>query len=322
MPGAGEVGSSSVGSTAGPQASSPSRAHPADLPIAIAIAIATSRLAPRPSHLPRPPSAVLGPPEGVPERNPNMRAISPVLCLVATLTTGLVLAPQGASAAAPQVAPTNLPEVQPTKPVAIKRIAKLEAKNGAAVPGERRNVEATLTAGQSPLAGKTVRFKVRGKEGGPNISIVLGTAVTNAQGKATLEWEVPELAQAGYTLAATFAGDDDTRAASDEANFAIFKAMTTFDVAYNYGALDAHGGPHFGTLLIALRRDSDDEALTKTFKVTINEGLPTQAIKDYTTTNGFVTVLLPSDTNTWKVKLQFFGDAANQATQHDKTYSH
>lgn len=250
-----------------------------------------------------------------------MRPIVPVLGLVASLTTGLVPAPQGARAAAPQVAPTN-PDLGPAKPVAIKRITKLEAKNAAAVPGERRNVEATLTAGQSPLAGKTVRFKIRGKAGGPNVGIILGTAVTNAQGKATLEWEVPELVQAGYTLAATFAGDDDTRAASDEANFAIFKGLTEFDVDYNYGALDAHGGPHFGTLLIALRRKSDDAALTKTFKVTINEGLPTEAIKDYTTTNGFVTVLLPSDTNTWKVKLQFFGDAANQATQHDETYSH
>lgn len=250
-----------------------------------------------------------------------MRAIVPVLGLVASLTTGLFFAPHGASAAAPQVAPTN-PDLGPVKPPTIKRITKLVAKNAAAMPGERRSVEATLTSGQSPLAGKSVRFKVRGKDDGPNISIVLGTAVTNAQGKATLEWDVPELAQAGYSLVATFAGDDDTRAASDEANFAMFKAHTTFDVAYNYGALDAHGGPHFGTLLIALRRDSDDEALTKTFKVTINEGQATEAIKDYTTTNGFVTVLLPSQTNTWKVKLQFFGDTANQATQHEKTYSH
>lgn len=251
-----------------------------------------------------------------------MRAIFPALGLVAILTTGFVLTPIGASAAAPQAEPANPPKAKPAKPIEIKKFAKLEARNAAAVPGETRKVEATLTAGQSPIAGKTVRFKVEGKNDGPNIAIVIGTAVTNAQGKATIEWKVPELAQAGYALKATFAGDDDTRAAADEANFAIIKGITKFDVDYSYGALDSHGGPHFGTLLVALRRQSDDQALTKTFKVTINEGQSTEAIKDYTTTNGFVTVLLPSQTNTWKVKIQFFGDAANQATQHDKTYSH
>jgi hypothetical protein len=251
-----------------------------------------------------------------------MRTVFPALGLVATLTTGLVLTPIGASAAAPQLEPTSPPTAKPTRPPEIKRLAKLEAKNGAAMPGETRTIEATLTSGQSPLAGKTVRFKLEGKSDGPNVSINLGTAVTNAQGKAKLEWEVPELAQAGYLLKATFAGDDDTRSASDEANFAVFKAVTKFDVAYNYGALDSHGGPHYGTLLIALRRESDDKALAKTFKVTINEGQSTEVIRDYTATNAFVTVLLPSQTNTWKVKIQFFGDAANQATQHDKTYSH
>jgi hypothetical protein len=33
-------------------------------------------------------------------------------------------------------------------------------------------------------------------------------------------------------------------------------------------------------------------------------------------------VILPTATNTWKVKIQFFGDAANQGVQHEKTYSH
>jgi hypothetical protein len=251
-----------------------------------------------------------------------MRAIFPALGLVATLTTGAVLTPVDASAAAPQVQPADRPQAKPTKPIEIKKIAKLEAKNAAAVPGETRKLEATLTAGQSPIAGKRVYFRLQGKNDGPSVDINIGSAVTNAQGKASLEWKVPELAQAAYALKTTFAGDDDTRAASDDANFAAFKGITKFDVSYNYGALDAHGGPHFGTLLIALRRESDDEALTKTFKVTINEGQSTEAIKDYTTTSGFVTVLLPTQTNTWKVKIQFFGDATYQAVQHDKTYSH
>ncbi|MBC8071921.1 MAG: Ig-like domain repeat protein [Deltaproteobacteria bacterium] len=252
-----------------------------------------------------------------------MRAVSPTLGLFAALATVFLLAPIGVSEAAPpQMQPKDRPQVEPAKPVVIKKFTKLETKNAAAVPGETRNVEATLKAGQSPLAGKTVRFRFKGKNDGPSANFDIGSAVTNAQGKATIAWKVPELAQAAYSLEATFAGDDDTRAASDEANFALFKGTTKFDVDYNYGALDSHGGPHFGTLLIALRRQSDDAALTKTFKVTINEGQSTQAIKDYTTTSGFVTVLLPDQTNTWKVKIQFFGDSANQATQHDKTYSH
>jgi hypothetical protein len=252
-----------------------------------------------------------------------MRAISPALGLLATLTTAFLFAPIGTSQAAPQMQPTtNQPQARPAKPVEIKKVATLEAKNAAAVPGETRTVEATLKAGQNPIAGKRVYFQLKGKDDGPSASFNMGSAVTNAQGKATLAWKVPELAQAGYALKARFAGDDDTGAASDEANFAIFKGITKFDVDYSYGALDAHGGPHFGTLLIALRRQSDNKALTKTFKVTINEGESTEAIKDYTTTSGFVTVLLPTQTNTWKVKIQFFGDAANQATEHKKTYSH
>jgi len=251
-----------------------------------------------------------------------MRAIFPALGLVATLTTVSLLTPFGASAAAPQMQPVDRPQAKPVKPIEIKKVAKLDAKNAAAVPGETRKLEATLTAGQSPIAGKTVQFKLQGKNDGPSVNINIGSAVTNAQGKATIDWKVPELAQAAYALKASFAGDDDTGAASDEASFAAVKGITKFDVDYSYGALDAHGGPHFGTLLVALRRKSDDKALTKTFKVTINEGQSTEAIKDYTTTNGFVTVLLPTQTNTWKVKIQFFGDAANQATQHDKTYSH
>lgn len=252
-----------------------------------------------------------------------MRAVSPALVRFAALTTAFLLTPIGVSEAAPpQMQPSDRPQVEPTQPVVIKKITKLEAKNTAAVPGETRNVQATLKAGQNPLAGKTVHFRFTGKGDGPSASFDIGSAVTNAQGKATVAWKVPELAQAAYRLEATFAGDDDTRAASDEANFGIIKGITEFDVDYSYGALDSHGGPHFGTLLIALRRQSDNAALTKTFKVTINEGQSTQAIKDYTTTNGFVTVLLPDQTNTWKVKIQFFGDAANQATQHDKTYNH
>jgi hypothetical protein len=249
-----------------------------------------------------------------------MRAISPALGLVATVFLFTPIA----SEAAPTMQPTDTarPRARPTKPVEIKKVATLEAKNAAAVPGETRTVEATLKAGQNPIAGKTVYFQLRGKDDGPSASFNMGSAVTNAQGKATLAWKVPELAQAAYALKVRFAGDDDTGAASDEANFAVVKAITKFDVDYSYGALDAHGGPHFGTLLIALRRQSDDKALTKTFKVTINEGQSTEAIKDYTTTSGFVTVLLPTQTNTWKVKIQFFGDAANQATEHNKTYSH
>lgn len=251
-----------------------------------------------------------------------MRLVSTTLGLVATLTTAVLFAPAPADAAPPQMQPTDRPELEPTNPPVIKRFTKLATKNGAAVPGETRKVEATLTAGETPLAGKRVRFKLRGRDDGPSVDIDIGSSLTNAAGKATFDWKVPELAQAGYVLEAKYAGDDDTRAAADDANFAVFKALTKLDVDYSYGALDAHGGPHFGTLLIAVRRKSDNAALTKTVKVTINAGEATETIRDYTTTNGFVTVILPTATNTWKVKIQFFGDAANQGVQHEKTYSH
>jgi hypothetical protein len=235
-----------------------------------------------------------------------------------------ILAPIHPSAAAPAVeaAPERKVMPVPAGRREIKKIAKMTAKNAAAVPGETRNVEATLTSpnGETPIAGKPVSFRFEGKNGGggANVVINLGSATTNAQGKATVAWKVPELGQAPYTLKASFAGDDDTAAAADEANFGIIKGITKFDATFNYGALDSHGGPHFGTLMVYLRRQSDNATLDKTFHFTVN-GSP----RDYTLQNGnFVSIVLPSGTNTWNVKLVFDGDAANQATMLEKTYNH
>lgn len=243
------------------------------------------------------------------------------LCL-ATLTAALFLAPTGTSEAAPSVAPVNDRKVERVQPPAVRVAAKLEAKNAAAVPGETRNVEATLTQGANGVAGKTVTFKLEGKNGSvANINI--GSGVTNAQGKATVAWKVPELPQAAYALKASFAGDDGINAASDEANFGMIKGITKFDVSYSYGALDAHGGGNFPTLLIQLRRQSDNDALeNKTVKLIVNEGQPSQMIQTYSTGNyGQATALLPSSVTSWKVKLQFMGDGANQSTAFEKTYS-
>lgn len=239
----------------------------------------------------------------------------------ATCTFGIVLAPiDNDSHAATPVQAQPRPKVGTAPVLKAKQVTKLEAKSAAAVPGETRNVKATLKGhDEVPVAGKRIDFKVEGRQpSGQSVVFALGTGVTNAQGEATVAWKVPELGQGAYALKASFAGDDGATAAHDQANFGVVKGITKIELSdVSYSALDSHGGPKYHTVMIKLIRQADNEVLKKAIKLTVNGVESTANLGPH----GFVQKLLqPTDARSWTVKVAFAGDDANQATQAQRTY--
>lgn len=244
------------------------------------------------------------------------------LALVAVLPALLLATP--ATEAAPVTAvPTAAPTVV-RAPAAMKPISKLEVKNAAAVPGEKRTLEATLTAGANPLAGKVVTFRIEGKDGTtvPGGGIDCGSDTTDATGKAKLQFTLPELAQGAYRLKARFAGDDAATASSDEGNLGMIKGITRFEMSdLIWGTYKNEPGPKSGSLIIKLIRQADGTALSKSFKITVN-GQTWQV--GGSSVGGVVAIPLTQPTqagNTWNVKVQFEGDPANQASAAERTYT-
>ncbi|MCB9544310.1 MAG: Ig-like domain repeat protein [Myxococcales bacterium] len=202
---------------------------------------------------------------------------------------------------------------------AARVAVRLTAKNAAAVPGETRTLEATLVTSATgrPVAGKPVSFKL--KVG--NQILALGTGTTNAQGKATVSWKATEINQGAYTLTARFAGDAQTTAAADDANFAMIKGITNLSLGnLIWGPLDAHGGGDFGVVFVELRRQADGQRLAKPITMTVNG--QTWQVNHGSNPSTTVSIVLPSNTNRWTVKAQYFGDGANQASSVERTYSH
>lgn len=243
----------------------------------------------------------------------TMRAL-PTLALAATL-----LATSTASAA-PGVSATPAPTAAAKPRVTARQVTKLEAKNAAAVPGETRTLEATLTTAGKPVAGKTVRFRIEGKDGTsvPGGAIEAGSAVTGEDGKAKLAFAVPELAQGAYRLKAIFAGDTQAMSSNDDANFGLIKGITKLELGdLIWGTYKNEPGSPTGTVMVRLSRASDGKALAKPVSVTVNG-------KTWTIGGpGSLIMMLPLPTNatSWTVKAQFEGDDANQASSAERSYS-
>jgi hypothetical protein len=235
---------------------------------------------------------------------------------VAILVAATCLAPSGMSEAAPVAQkpvaqkPAPVREVAPPK---TKRFVTMKTKNVLATVGETRTLEARLTlgGGDNGLAGKPVTFKLS-KDGAPILTI--GNGTTDAQGRATISWKFPEYAQAQYRLSAAYAGDDEHRPAIDDAPCYIAKTNTEFDATYNYGALDSHGGPKFGTVSIFLRRKSDREAIAKPIYVSVDGTRSAHTAR----TGSPIVITLPDKKDVY-VKMEFTGDASNHPTMfHDR----
>lgn len=239
--------------------------------------------------------------------------------IVAVLPT-LLLASSSVAAPSVQPAPTISPTVRP--PLKVKTVSELTMKNVGTVPGEKRTYEAVLKtkAGDAPLANKKVTFRIEGKNGStvPNGAIVMGEDMTDAQGRARIEFAMPELAQANYALKAAFAGDEDTAGDKVEANLIVVKAVTKIELSnLMWGTYKNEPGAPYGTIGIKLVRQSDQKTLAKPLKITVNGQSWTLSGSG----GGYHQVVLqPMNANSWNVKLVFEGDDYAIATSAERTY--
>lgn len=101
----------------------------------------------------------------------------------------------GSSVDAAETVGTAGPAPVVKAPPKALRIGTLKVNSTAAVPGETRVLEALFTSGaaDTPLAGKSVAFRIEGKNGTsvPGGAVAAGTAVTDAAGKAKLSFTIP-----------------------------------------------------------------------------------------------------------------------------------
>jgi hypothetical protein len=242
-------------------------------------------------------------------------SIKHVAALLACLT---VTSLAGASAAAP-TDPTPGPTVSPGSGPKVKLMTTLTAKNVAAVPGEKKTFEAVLTNKQGAgVWGKTISFFITGKNGSsvPGGSIHIGHALSDGAGKATLQYALPELAQANYTIKAVFAGDDATFGASDDANLLMVKGIVNVDFGdLSWGTYKNEPGSPYGTIGFSLRRTSDGKAIDRPVTITVN-GHSWQLSGQV-----YHAIALPQNATTWTVKVQFDGDAVYAAGGGQKTYT-
>jgi len=135
----------------------------------------------------------------------------------------------------------------------------LTVANVAGNVGQTVSLEATLTltAGGTPIAGKTIAFTMNGG--------AVGSAVTNASGVAAVSYAIPEVT--GYqTIGASFAGDGTYGASSGSGTLTVSKSDTALAVPAQAGAIGASV-----SLTATLTRTSDGAALVgKTVSFTVD----------------------------------------------------
>lgn len=103
--------------------------------------------------------------------------------------------------------------------------------------------QATLTAtlrniqNGNPLNNKQIRFRLRKySPGGTPVDIAIGTANTNAQGVATLNWNIPADAPLGrFRMVAEFLGDNHFEYTSGATETHVYKARTKINALNQVG---------------------------------------------------------------------------------------
>jgi hypothetical protein len=246
--------------------------------------------------------------------------LSTLAAIVAVLP-GLLLSPTSNAAPSAQPAPPT-PSVQARPQIKVKALSELTMKNVGTVPGEKRTYEAVLkTKAGDPLANRKVSFRIESKNGSnvPNGGIVIGEDNTDAQGKAKVDFSLPELAQGNYALKASFAGDDEYAGDKVESNLLVVKAITKIELSnLMWGTYKNEPGAPYGTIGINLIRQSDSKSLPKQMTITVNGKTSTL----YAGSSGYhQMVLMPMDAKTWNVKVQFEGDDYAMASSAERTYT-
>ncbi len=223
----------------------------------------------------------------------------------------LVVAPGTSSADGAAIA-TEAAKPKPRTPTT------LTLKNAATTPGEKKTYEAVLratTRSDTPVPNKKVTFRIEGKNGTtvPNGGIVIGEGTTDAEGRATVTFATPDLAQGAYALEASFAGDHQMLGDDTEANLFVAKAVVKFDLS-DANAFETGSSTLY--ISAALVRDSDKKAIAKPVTLTVN-GKPQKLSNN----GSWQLVLQPIDASSWKMKFQFDGDDSTLATTAERTYT-
>lgn len=214
---------------------------------------------------------------------------------------------------------------EPPHAVVLQPQAKIKTEltlaNVAAVPGEKKTIDVTLSdvAGKA-VADKVVQLQVVAKSGGPALAkpITIGDVKTGANGHAVFTWSCADLKQGNFELEATYAGDNTSLAAKGSANLLVVKAQGQFKMGdLIWGTYKNEPGPASGTVIVTFNRTSDNSSLNKPVTVTMN-GKSWQI----TMTNGFAEMaLMPLDAKSWDVKFQFDGDDYTIPTAAERKYN-
>ena len=108
--------------------------------------------------------------------------------------------------------------------------AQISVEAGSGTPGLRTRAGATLLAAGNPAEGKAVQFALGGR--------AVGSAATDAAGKASLEFVVPDSVGGGdVPLTASFAGDAGVGPASASTTLKVIPAATSVYVVDRSGLI-------------------------------------------------------------------------------------
>ncbi|MBS2016560.1 MAG: hypothetical protein JST00_26990 [Deltaproteobacteria bacterium] len=234
---------------------------------------------------------------------------------VAALALSVVVSP---SFAAP-VGTAPVAQPGPAPMPKAKLLSSITAKNVAGVPGEKKNFEATLIekVSNKPIAGKRVVFTLTGKDGTnvPGGTMQIGVDTTDASGKATVSFAVPELVQGNYMIKVSYPGDDATFGSSDQANLLVVKAITAIDLGnLIWGTYKNEPGSPYGTIIFSLRRTVDGKAIERPLQITVNG-------QSWTLSPQIVhSIALPQNATTWNVKVTWAGDGVYQPFEVTKVF--
>jgi len=218
-------------------------------------------------------------------------------------------------------------QVQPPPAKKVNRTTELTAQNVVGVPGETKTFEASLKAGEQPVAGKSVVFEIewRRSADGRNWKEVYGSAKTDMNGKASAPIVLPGLNQGTYVVYASFAGDDDARASKAQASLSMLKAVSKVELGdMTWGFVAGSPGGTRPSITVLVTRTSDGMSVTngKDSTITINgQSQPLSSAAPYRKPGVDTYVVLLPIAEQWIVNVQFDGNGSSTPSAAMRTYT-
>lgn len=212
----------------------------------------------------------------------------------------------------PGAAPPQVQAVNPNVAAAGKLLpaVHIAMPNFAMVPGETRQVHATMTSAGKAVPNERIDFFVSGK--------AIGHATTDGSGKAGFDFKLPNTAQGSYEMLAKFGGDTSYRAGEAKSKLAVFLAMTETKIEFTTVANEGGHAPALPIFILHVTRKSDGAKLDVRLDVKVN-GAVFKAPTGENPKTGSPNVF-PGSRGPWKVEAQYNGDAYTQASADTKTH--